>query len=105
MKRCSKTGSWLKVPILVVVFVFLVMNLINLAEAGGMSPERGAESDYRVVFARGNQPLARPWVADLDGSNAAMLADISLTSLPRKLGTPPCGRLIRTCVKTDFTRG
>lgn len=40
-------------------------------------------SEPRIVFSRGSIPGGRPWIADLDGSNAAELADVSLASYPR----------------------
>ena len=38
---------------------------------------------HKIVFARGDYPNSRPWIADLDGSNAQQLADVALASLPR----------------------
>lgn len=43
----------------------------------------GATSDLRIVFSVGGYPNARPWIANLDGSNAHQLADVSLASQPR----------------------
>jgi len=37
-------------------------------------------SDYRVVFIRGSYPNLRPWIANLDGSDVAELADVDVDS-------------------------
>lgn len=42
-----------------------------------------AESSLKIVFSRGYYPNARPWIANLDGSGAQQLADVSLASYPR----------------------
>lgn len=44
------------------------------------------EAPLKIVFSRGYYPNARPWIANLDGSNAQLLADISIASYPRLAG-------------------
>lgn len=50
-------------------------NFVALGQTGASEP--------RIVFSRGGYPGGRPWISDLDGSNAAELADVSLASYPR----------------------
>lgn len=42
-----------------------------------------AANSLKIVFVRGFYPGARPWIANLDGSGAQQLADVSLASYPR----------------------
>ena len=60
-----------------------VAALASDLDNNGVADYWETSTNYRIVAARGTYPTYKPWIANLDGSQAQLLADVALASWPR----------------------